>query len=130
MILCVRSGHTSPHLCSGNGDGLSPFPRSPTTTHLLNFVQSLVLRPRSRILWINFFINKLKYCLEPIDIMGDSCFSIDRIDNALPHIKSNCQMICVNCNVMNLIDSSDVRSASFAASPERRKFILKLYSSN
>jgi hypothetical protein len=43
--------------------------------------------------------NNCKYCLEPIDIMGDNCFSIDRIDNNLAHIKSNCQIICLNCNV-------------------------------
>jgi hypothetical protein len=40
-----------------------------------------------------------KYCLEPLDVMGDNCFSIDRIDNNLAHIKSNCQIICLNCNV-------------------------------
>jgi len=43
--------------------------------------------------------NNCKYCLEPIDVMGDNCFSIDRIDNNLAHIKSNCQIICLNCNV-------------------------------
>jgi ATP-dependent exoDNAse (exonuclease V) alpha subunit len=39
-----------------------------------------------------------RYCGEPIDIYGDECFSIDRIDNDLPHIKTNCQIICVTCN--------------------------------
>jgi hypothetical protein len=41
-----------------------------------------------------------KYCLEPIDVMGDNCFSIDRIDNNLAHIKSNCQIICLNCIIL------------------------------
>lgn len=27
-----------------------------------------------------------------------SQFSVDRIDNNLPHLKSNCQIICLNCN--------------------------------
>ena len=40
----------------------------------------------------------VRYCGEPIDIYGDECFSIDRINNELPHIKTNCQIICVTCN--------------------------------
>ena len=40
-----------------------------------------------------------KYCGEPIDITGNECFSVDRINNDLAHIKSNCQIICVTCNV-------------------------------
>jgi hypothetical protein len=43
--------------------------------------------------------NNCKYCLEPIDIMGDSCFSINRTDNNLAHIKSNCEITCWLCNV-------------------------------
>ena len=39
-----------------------------------------------------------RYCGEPIDILGDECFSIDRVNNDIAHIKSNCQIICVTCN--------------------------------
>jgi hypothetical protein len=39
-----------------------------------------------------------KYCDNILDTEGDRCFSIDRIDNNLAHLKHNCQIICVTCN--------------------------------
>ena len=39
-----------------------------------------------------------KYCDNILDTDGDRCFSIDRIDNNLAHLKHNCQIICITCN--------------------------------
>jgi hypothetical protein len=37
-------------------------------------------------------------CHQKMDIEGADAFSVDRLDNNLGHIKSNCQVICRRCN--------------------------------
>jgi hypothetical protein len=45
-------------------------------------------------------INKIcKYCKSHFDISDCESFSVDRIDNELPHTKMNCEIICRRCNV-------------------------------
>ena len=49
--------------------------------------------------------NKCSYCLKDLEIFIDndntvkSNLTIDRVDNKLPHIKSNCKICCFMCNV-------------------------------
>ena len=49
--------------------------------------------------------NKCSYCLKDLEIFIDndnivkSDLTIDRVDNKLPHIKSNCKICCHHCNV-------------------------------
>ena len=49
--------------------------------------------------------NKCSYCLKDLEIFIDndntvkSNLTIDRIDNKLAHIKSNCKICCHHCNV-------------------------------
>lgn len=38
-------------------------------------------------------------CYHSFDIEGNKCFSINRLNNDLPHIKSNCNIVCRHCNV-------------------------------
>lgn len=38
------------------------------------------------------------YCGEPYDFSSSDQFSVDRIDNSLPHLKSNCHVCCKTCN--------------------------------
>ena len=60
--------------------------------------------------WIQKELNKLNneciYCscvllLNGFDPYNPKQFSVDRIDNALPHHKSNCVVCCLNCNLKN-----------------------------
>lgn len=53
---------------------------------------------------VKWVMDKLKTktcnkCLRFLDISGQQCFSINRLDNNIAHIKSNCEVICLNCNV-------------------------------
>ena len=49
--------------------------------------------------------NKCSYCLKDLQIFIDnnnnviSDLTIDRVDNRLAHIKSNCKICCFMCNV-------------------------------
>jgi hypothetical protein len=38
------------------------------------------------------------YCADPFDLYNTDQFSVDRVDNSLPHVKTNCQVCCVWCN--------------------------------
>ena len=44
-------------------------------------------------------VKTCKYCKGCLDISGQNCFSVDRLDNKLAHVKTNCQIICLKCNV-------------------------------
>ena len=39
-----------------------------------------------------------RYCYTELDTDAMSCFSVDRIDNELPHTEDNCPIICRACN--------------------------------
>ena len=40
-------------------------------------------------------------CGEPMDVTGDTeCFSVDRVDNSIAHVKSNCQIVHRYCNII------------------------------
>ncbi len=49
--------------------------------------------------------NKCSYCLKDLELFIDndnnvkSDLTIDRIDNKLAHIKTNCKLSCLICNV-------------------------------
>jgi hypothetical protein len=52
--------------------------------------------------WVQEKLKKTKtckYCKNHLDTSGSQCFSIDRIDNNIAHTESNCQIICLKCNV-------------------------------
>ena len=47
--------------------------------------------------WINDQLIKQKYiCNVCQDVINN--LSVDRIDNKISHIKSNCQCVCLQCN--------------------------------
>lgn len=51
---------------------------------------------------VDWVLNELKsscfLCSEPFETDGDDCFSVDRIDNSIAYIKTNCRIICRCCN--------------------------------
>jgi len=45
-----------------------------------------------------FSTKKCKFCERRFDLNDSESWSIDRIDNNIPHTKDNCQIICRKCN--------------------------------
>jgi hypothetical protein len=48
--------------------------------------------------WVVEKLHKCHSCCPACGIEMIDCFSVDRIDNRLPHVKTNCRLMCLDCN--------------------------------